>query len=131
MNKKDREKIRGRLLEERKERLELLADLDERFKTWMETGDDDLSHYPLHMADEGTDTINQEQQFLLASQEGRQLIEIDEALRRLYKTPDAFGQCEECGSEITTERLDIVPWATRCIACKRRAEAAIGGGPAA
>ncbi len=122
MNKKEREKIRERLLEERQDRLELLAEMDERIKEGLETGDSDLSHYPLHMADEGTDTMDQEKEFLLASQEGRQLMAIDEALRRLYKDPEAFGTCQACGGEIAMERLEIVPWARLCIACKRRAE---------
>ncbi len=122
MNDKERDTIRDRLLEEREERLALLAEMDERFKEGLETGDDDLSHYPLHMADEGTDTMDQEKEFLLASQEGRQLIAIDDSLRRLYKDPESFGTCEECGGEISMERLDIVPWARLCIECKRRAE---------
>lgn len=123
MNETQRDQIRDRLLEERQARLETIAEFDERFKERLETGDDDLSKYPLHMADEGTDTIEQEKDFLLASQEGRQLIQIDEALRRLYKEPDTFGTCERCGGEIGMERLEMVPWARLCIECKEKAEA--------
>ncbi|HSH45082.1 MAG TPA: TraR/DksA C4-type zinc finger protein, partial [Longimicrobiales bacterium] len=56
------------------------------------------------------------------SQEGRQLLDIDEALRKLYKEPESFGKCESCGREISMERLEIVPWARLCIDCKRAAE---------
>ena len=123
MNDKQRDRIRDRLLEERKSTLETLTEFDDRFRERLEQGDGELSKYPQHLADEGTDTIEQEKDFLLASQEGRQLIEIEEALRTLYKEPERFGQCENCGREISMERLDIVPWARLCIDCKNAVEA--------
>lgn len=124
MREKDRKRIEERLLEERRDRIEALAEFDERFKERLDLGDDDLTNYPLHMADEGTDTMEQEKEFLLASQEGRQLLEIDDALRRLYTDPEHFGECQECGAEIGLERLEMVPWARLCIDCKRKVEAA-------
>ena len=131
MNERQRKKIEERLLEERQERVDVLADLDERFKDRLEQGDGDLTNYPLHMADDGTDTMEQEKEFLLAHQEGEQLIAIDEALRRLYKTPESFGTCEECGGEIGMERLEMVPWATLCISCRKAKEQLAGAeGPA-
>lgn len=126
MNEKQREKVRTRLLEERHARLETLAEFDDRFRERLETGDDELSKYPQHMADEGTDTMEQEKEFLLASQEGRQLIEIDEALRRMYSEPESYGVCERCGRDIGMERLEMVPWARLCIRCKREAEESAG-----
>ena len=131
MKEKHRKTIRERLLEERDARVDALAEFDERFKERLEQGDDELTKYPLHMADEGTDTMEQEKEFLLASQEGRQLIQIDEALHRLYTEPDAFGQCERCGRDIAMERLELVPWARLCIECKREAEASGEEEPAA
>jgi DnaK suppressor protein len=122
MNDKQRDRIEERLLEERQERLELLAEMDDRFRERLETGGDELTNYPLHMADEGTDTMEQEKEFLLAHQEGEQLLEIDESLRRLYKEPQRFGQCDRCGGEIGMERLELVPWAKLCITCQRAAE---------
>jgi DnaK suppressor protein len=129
MNDRDREKIRERLLAERGARLEKLADLDERYKERLELGDDELTNYPLHPADEGTDTMEQEKEFLLASQDGRQLMEIDRALRTLYQEPEEFGSCERCGQEIAMERLELVPWARLCADCQRAAEEG-GGEPA-
>ena len=124
MNDRDRKKIRERLLEERRDTLEALANFDERFRERLESQTDgDLSKYPLHMADEGTDTMEQEKDFLLASNEGRQLMEIEEALRVLYKQPDDFGACDRCGKQISMARLDVVPWAKMCIDCKNAVEA--------
>ena len=127
MNDKQRNTIRERLLEERRDTLEALAEFDDRFRERLEQGDDDLSKYPLHMADEGTDTMEQEKEFLLASNEGRQLLEIEDALRVLYKQPEDFGTCDRCGREIGMERLDIVPWARLCIDCKKAVEEGADG----
>lgn len=124
MNETERKRIEERLLEEREARIEALAELDERFRERVQQDDGDLTRYPLHMADEGTDTMEQEKQFLLGHQEGEQLLEIDESLRRLYKEPESFGRCERCGDAIAMERLELVPWARLCVSCKEEAEAA-------
>jgi DnaK suppressor protein len=123
MDEKQQEKIRDRLLEERQEQLEALAKFDDRYKERLEQGKDELSNYPLHMADDGTDTMEQEKEYLLASAEGRQLVEIDAALRMLYRNPDEFQRCESCGQEIGAERLELVPWTRFCIDCQEQAEA--------
>jgi len=103
-----------RLLDERRGALETLGTIDERVRDMIGTDDGELSNYPQHLADEGTDTMEQEKSFLLASAEGRRLYQIDEALRRLYKDPDEFGKCAVCGREISAERLDLIPWTTTC-----------------
>ena len=114
MNATARKKVEARLLEEREGAMQMLGTLDERTRQLIDNGDGELSNYKQHMADEGTDTIEQEQNFLLASAEGRRLYRIDDALRRLYKEPDAFGKCAVCGRDIAAERLDLVPWTTTC-----------------
>ena len=90
MNATKRKKVEERLLAERASAMDTLGALDDRTRD--QTGDDgELSNYPQHLADEGTDTMEQEKSYLLASAEGRRLYQIDEALRRLYKQPDDFG----------------------------------------
>jgi RNA polymerase-binding transcription factor DksA len=74
------------------------------------------------MADQGTDAMEREKAFLFASQEGRFLWHIDEALRRVYRNPEQFGKCHNCGLEISYERLDALPHARYCIECKQREE---------
>lgn len=122
MTETERERIEELLLEERDELLDVLAELDDRFKERLEGGDGDLSRYPLHMADGGTDTMEWEMEFLLAHQEGEQLLAVDESLRRLYKEPERFGVCDNCGREISVERLQVVPSAKLCVDCKRSIE---------
>ncbi|MDX1392900.1 MAG: TraR/DksA C4-type zinc finger protein [Gemmatimonadota bacterium] len=122
MNKKERTHLEQRLLKERSRVLKELGHYDESFSDTLQGADGNLSAYSFHMADQGTDAMEREKQFLFASKEGRLLYHIDEALRRLYRTPDKFGTCEECGDDISFERLDALPHARLCIKCKQREE---------
>ena len=80
----------------------------------------DLSGYSFHMADAGTDAMEREKAFLFASVEGRVLLEIDDALRRLYR--GEYGNCETCGNLIARARLEVMPQARLCISCKEKEE---------
>ena len=120
MTNEQRDHLEQRLLRERQRVVKALRQLDENLSPQEEDGD--LTTYPFHLADEGTDTMEQEQGFLLMSKEGRLLNDIDESLRLIYKSPDSFGRCASCGAEIAFERLDIVPWAKHCLDCQRMQE---------
>ena len=121
MNKKMLTHFEKRLIDERKRVLKELGRADEVFGG-QQADDGDLSSYSFHMADQGTDAMEREKAFLFASQEGRFLWHIDEALRRLYRHPENFGKCHQCGYEIAFERLDALPHARYCIDCKQREE---------
>ena len=122
MNKKQLAHFEKRLLDERKRVLKELGRADEVFGGTPQNADGDLSSYSFHMADQGTDAMEREKAFLFASQEGRFLWHIDEALRRLYRSPETFGKCHNCGEDIAYERLDALPHARYCIDCKQREE---------
>jgi DnaK suppressor protein len=122
MAKKQLQYFETRLLEERRRVLKELGHHDELFNKSDQAADGDLSTYSFHMADQGTDAMEREKAFLFASQEGRFLWHIDQALRRLYKSPETFGKCHNCGQEIAFERLDALPHARYCIECKQREE---------
>ncbi len=122
MSKKLLQHFEKRLLEERRRVLKELGRNDEAFGATPQSADGDLSSYSFHMADQGTDAMERETAFLFASQEGRFLWHIDEALRRLYRSPETFGKCHQCGNEIAFERLDALPHARFCIDCKQREE---------
>ena len=122
MSKKNLEHFEKRLLEERRRVLKELGHHDETFGATPQASDGDLSSYSFHMADQGTDAMEREKAFLFASQEGRFLWHIDQALRRLYRSPETFGKCHSCGEEIPFERLDALPHARFCIACKQKEE---------
>ena len=122
MTKKNLQHFEKRLLDERKRVLKELGRADEAFGATPQSADGDLSSYSFHMADQGTDAMEREKAFLFASQEGRFLWHIDEALRRLYRAPETFGKCHQCGNEIAFDRLDALPHARYCIDCKTREE---------
>lgn len=122
LTKKQLEHLAKRLQEERTRVVKELGHYDESFNTTLQGADGDLSSYSFHMADQGTDTMEREKQFLFASQEGRYLWHVNEALRRLYTAPDQFGKCHQCGADIGFERLDALPHARLCIACKEKEE---------
>ncbi|GLC26459.1 TraR/DksA family transcriptional regulator [Roseisolibacter agri] len=128
MTKKQLSHFEKRLLEERKRVLKELGHHGETFGASAQESDGDLSSYSFHMADQGTDAMEREKAFLFASQEGRFLWHIDEALRRLYRSPETFGKCHSCGGEIAYDRLDALPHARYCIDCKQREEDGKKGG---
>lgn len=123
LTQEQRDRIEALLRREREDALEALGHFEERTQDLRERSGE-LSLYRLHLADIGTEAQEQEKDFLLASQEGRRLYEIDEALRRLYNAPEEFGKCERCGQEIGFERLEVIPHARYCKACQELVEAA-------
>ena len=71
-----------------------------------------------------TDRANLEtdRNFLLRirDRERKLIVKIKEALDRI--DAGTFGICEECGEDISEERLKARPVTTHCIACKTKAE---------
>ena len=122
MNKKQLSHLEKRLLEERARVMKELGIYEKSFAGTLQSSDGDLSSYSFHMADQGTDAMEREKEFLFASKEGRYLWHVNEALRRLYKSPETFGACQECGDPIAFERLDALPHARLCIKCKAKEE---------
>jgi RNA polymerase-binding transcription factor DksA len=122
MNKKQLAHLEQRLLAERARVMKELGYYGESFNATLQSSDGDLSSYSFHMADQGTDTMEREKQFLFASQEGRYLWHVNEALRRLYGSPETFGTCHSCGEKIAFDRLDALPHARLCISCKEKEE---------
>ncbi|MCH9014109.1 MAG: TraR/DksA C4-type zinc finger protein [Gemmatimonadetes bacterium] len=122
MNKKQLSHLEKRLLEERDRVIKELQRYGESFSGELQSADGDLSSYSFHMADQGTDAMEREKQFLFASKEGRYLWHVNEALRRLYESPKKFGICQECGEPVGFERLDALPHARLCIKCKAKEE---------
>ena len=120
MNAKDLKHFEGRLLQEREKLVREISHLQESIKNSQRDSAGDLSAYSFHMADLGTDAMEREKQFLFASTEGRLLMSIDDALRRLYRRE--YGTCQSCSTPIARPRLDVVPHATLCLACKEQEE---------
>jgi RNA polymerase-binding protein DksA len=80
----------------------------------------DLSNVPLHAADLGTDTYDQDFTIGIMENEGEELKEIEEALTRINEK--TYGVCEECTQPIAENRLRAVPYARFCIKCQSKNE---------
>lgn len=121
MNEKNR-KYFNKLLITKKE--ELLAELgylkNSSMNSTTKDQSGDLSSYSYHMADQGTDTMEREMAFSLASREGRYLHHINEALKRIED--GTYGICRTCNKGVSKKRLEAVPHATQCIKCKNSEE---------
>lgn len=93
-----------------------------------ESGDyvgDDLS-YASHMAEQGTDEMEREKNYMFVQRDEKYLGYIEEALTRIDQ--GTYGVCIDCIDEpknlcstcplIPRERLEIVPITQHCIECK-------------
>lgn len=125
MKKSEREQIEQRLREERDRVLAILRQLEEEKAPPGELAGE-ISRYPVHMADEASNTDERERDFLMAQLGSERLQRIDAALELLIRDPKAFEKCESCGRAIEVERLDVIPWTRLCAECARQAE--VGGG---
>ena len=112
------DRYRDLLLHERElvsasiEHLHVEGSLEE--ETEEETYDDN------HLADSATATLNREIDYTLEENSGHVLTAIDEALWRIES--GTFGTCGRCGKPIAEDRLEAIPYANRCIDCKRLEE---------
>ncbi|MBN2404245.1 MAG: TraR/DksA C4-type zinc finger protein [Coriobacteriia bacterium] len=104
------------------ERARLLAEIEE-FETDGQEALSDVSgenNYRDHMADQGSATFARELDMSLEDNAREILAQIDSALSRVDS--GEYGTCKRCGAAIPVERLEAVPSADLCIACKEREE---------
>jgi DnaK suppressor protein len=66
--------------------------------------------------------IQEDIEFALMQMKSETLTKVTEALRRLDE--GTYGNCFECGDEISEARLRALPFAVRCIDCEEARETA-------
>ncbi len=71
-------------------------------------------------ADRAANSYNKEFLFSQSNNERARLAQITKAIARIRE--GNFGDCEQCGEEINTKRLEAVPWARYCINCQEKIE---------
>jgi RNA polymerase-binding protein DksA len=121
MNKTELNHFKKILLAKREEILHNLGKLKEQEMTsTVKDAAGENSAYSFHMADVGTDNMEREKAFFFATQEGRFLYHIEQAIERIEK--GTYGLCHECSKPIGKERLEAVPHARLCITCKSNEE---------
>jgi len=76
-----------------------------------------LSDIPLHLADLGSHSFEEELTLGLVKNEEQLIEEINAALERIDE--GIYGQCEACRRNIAKERLPAVPYTRHCVRCAR------------
>lgn len=117
LSRKELNHYRDLLLTKRRD---LVGDLNAMETEALRSGGGNLSHMPIHMADIGTDTFDQDFMLGLAANERDHLREIDGALQRIEDR--TYGVCQMTGKPIPKARLDAKPWAKNTIEAARKLE---------
>ncbi|MDI6732576.1 MAG: TraR/DksA C4-type zinc finger protein [Planctomycetota bacterium] len=120
-NKTKLKEFKGRLLNIKKSLHENMGHLED--STLKKSGKDargDLSGLPIHLADSGSDTFEQDFSLGLLEGEDIELKEVDESLERIEDK--TYGICEECSNPIGENRLKVIPYARFCVQCKESME---------
>lgn len=112
MTKKKMEKLAPKQLDYYKQLLlekmqEILSDVCQMEESVFQGGGE-LSTMPVHLADVGTDSYEQEFSLELMAEERKTLVEIQQALARIQN--GTFGFCEGLGTPIEENRLEAIPW---------------------
>jgi DnaK suppressor protein len=113
------EHFRDLLLERRSRVSNALHHLHEQNSNSLEEETEEET-YDNHLADSATATLNREIDYTLEENSEHVLAAIEEALSRIEE--GTFGTCVRCGRAIAEERLEAIPYPTRCIDCKRLEE---------
>ncbi len=120
LTRKELEVARARILAERKRIIMELERIEETISDATKDKEGSNQSYSNHLADIGTDDMEQAKNFYYASQEGHYLRALDEALERIER--GTYGICEICTLRIGSKRLEAVPPARQCIKCKIESE---------
>jgi RNA polymerase-binding protein DksA len=83
------------------------------------------SIYSLHMADQGTDAMEREKNYLFAQRNDDHIKRLDEALKRIEN--GTYGVCVVCGKLIEKKRLEAVPTTQKHVDCKNKEKRMIVG----
>ena len=67
-------------------------------------------------ADKSVDELLKHVNAAIIGNRSEEIDRIDEALRKFEE--GTYGVCEECGCDIPVKRLEIVPFAIRCVVCQ-------------
>ncbi len=121
LSDKELQEFRELLLEKRRQLVGMVADMEQEAMRSSASSGGQSSSMPIHMADLGSDTWEQEFTLGLIANERQTLTEIDQALERIKDK--TYGLCVATGKPISKARLKAKPWALYCIAYAREREA--------
>ena len=121
--KYSKEKLKKFQLSIQKRMKEIAEDMDDIHDGILDNGNDSEgssqeSVFSVHMADAGTDSFEQEKNYLLMGRESDYYKNLELALDRI--DDGIFGICKICAELIPEERMLEVPNATKCVGCKEK-----------
>jgi DnaK suppressor protein len=119
MNKARYEELH-KILEDR--RREILSEVQEKIKDVRAEGASGMMHAVAEVGETATADIQDDIEFALIQMKAETLQKINEALARLEE--GSYGNCFECGEEISPKRLRALPFAVRCKDCEEAREMA-------
>lgn len=115
MKKPSKHKFKSKLLESKYDVMETIHSLDENMDYDNEFSTE-LSYYDNHPADMGTELFMKGQNINLKNNGENILYKIKNALEKIET--NKYGVCESCSGKIDIDRLEILPYASKCMRCE-------------
>jgi DnaK suppressor protein len=109
------------MLEDR--RREILSEVQSRIKDVRSEGAGGLTAGVVDAEETSVADIQEDIELALIQMKAETLTRINEALGRLEE--NTYGRCNECGEEISPQRLRALPFAIRCKDCEEARERAM------
>ena len=109
-----------RMLDER--RREILSEVQGRIRDQREADTWGKVHEVLDAGESSEADIQEDLEFALIQMKAETLTKINDALGRLEA--GTYGNCSDCGGEISGQRLRALPFAVRCKECEEAREVA-------
>lgn len=113
MKKQEKERYKRKILARKNE---IIDKLNEVYTESKEVEPD----FAQDVGDKAETSYTKEFLLSLSDTERKQLLMIDEALKRIEGCE--YGTCQMCGKPIGKKRLNAIPWAPYCIRCQEQAE---------
>lgn len=117
MSNKKQEALRKMLMDKKREiwnevKEKLFQQLGKEYRSEIDT--------VLDEGDKALSDLAEETNLTLVDLRKDTLEKIDHALKKLEE--NTYGVCEDCGNEISEQRLKALPFAVHCVECKQRRE---------
>ena len=109
-----------RMLEDR--RREILNEVQSKIKVVRTEGTANLTTGVVDAEETSVSDIQEDIELALIQMKAETLTRVNEALERLKA--GSYGRCNECGDEISPQRLRALPFAVRCKDCEEAREIA-------
>jgi DnaK suppressor protein len=104
-------------------RRELTAEVRSKIRDVQAEGASEASQGVLDAAETSEADIQDDIEFALIQMKAETLKKVEDALKRLDE--GTYGNCFECGDEISERRLRALPFAVRCKECEEAREVAV------